>query len=778
MADTPNVNTKTLANEASSIASKAASVESQPTPKEPVASVSEEVDVLEEPTKEDVVKAIKESDSLITAVESVAAMYAIPSTHIIQDDSQNSIKVVRDNILVPSTDSKPTDNAKAIVQSIGAVLDYISQRVDNKINKFQNNNIAKAEAIESIKNNSDPSKGRVISRHVDANGDEVLVYDSGLVDLANTKEAHAKVDELRAAGEIPDHKYDPDEYNKKVDTDYFSDEDVTAGVDMSAGSNTVNDTSLGTNLNMDTSVSTPTETDIGNAVGESYTFINAIAARGDTCHLGYELLQEAGFDFVKPVNMILESDDNKKKAYDVQHMKFDNKNLLQAIKYFNEARAEQKDVPNGELNIEQFMNNKNYQKGVDCLNKQFNIHLNIRFFSTKDKISNASTPLYNDIKPKLTISKSKGFQLGGLAIDVFVINDMLTDEAPKDISLFGQHFASTLCHEFFHNIMCVLTNSRAEFTASLTTTLEIAQTLPTAKSRRAIISNFVKSIDDFNGIKLNAISRRAIIKHLTVMSTIAHDEAALNAYAKTVATSPSEIDTIIAKFESRVTKMRKKAYNGGNGALIFAGLIVVGGLIGSLATMNPSVGMACTAVALSLAVPTALIKDARKQALEEVKRGSIKDLEEHWCDMFASMYNVPTTFFLGFGKMFNPVDATTQQIKKWNDLEREFMQLSFGTYPTLMERNHAAVKCAKKALESDVKLDPSIKKYLEWVVETFSGSLDINIDDEYTKSTFDPKTAEDLDRHIDALINRANIHVTESDLSWLNSFDINNDYLD
>jgi hypothetical protein len=146
--------------------------------------------------------------------------------------------------------------------------------------------------------------------------------------------------------------------------------------------------------------------------------------------------------------------------------------------------------------------------------------------------------------------------------------------------------------------------------------------------------------------------------------------------------------------------------------------------------------------------------------------------------MFASMYNVPTTFFLGFGKMFNPADATTQQIKKWNDLEREFMQLSFGTYPTLMERNHAAVKCAKKALESDVKLDPAIKKYLEWVVETFSGSLDINIDDEYTKSTFDPKTAEDLDRHIDALINRANIHVTESDLSWLNSFDINNDYLD
>ena len=99
------------------------------------------------PSKEDVTQAIKESGTLITAVESVAAMYAIPSSHIINDPSLNSIKVVRDNILVPSTNSKPTENGKAIVQAIGAVLDYISQRVDNKVNQFQNNNIAKAEAI-------------------------------------------------------------------------------------------------------------------------------------------------------------------------------------------------------------------------------------------------------------------------------------------------------------------------------------------------------------------------------------------------------------------------------------------------------------------------------------------------------------------------------------------------------------------------------------------------------------------------------------------------------
>jgi hypothetical protein len=143
------------------------------------------------------------------------------------------------------------------------------------------------------------------------------------------------------------------------------------------------------------------------------------------------------------------------------------------------------------------------------------------------------------------------------------------------------------------------------------------------------------------------------------------------------------------------------------------------------------------------------------------------------------MYNLPTTFFIGYGvNEISPSDMTVEQLKKWNNLEREAMALRMGHYPTTLERCHSAVKYAKKTLDSGVQLDPSIKKYLEWVVETFSGTLELDIDTIYNKATFDPKTAEDLDLHIDHLINRGNIQVTESDFSWLNALGENDTILD
>lgn len=749
------------------------------------------------PSKEDVTQAIKESGTLITAVESVAAMYAIPSSHIINDPSLNSIKVVRDNILVPSTNSKPTENGKAIVQAIGAVLDYISQRVDNKVNQFQNNNIAKAEAIESIKNNADPSKGKVISRHVDANGDEVLVYDSGLVDLANTKEAHAKVDELRAAGQIPNYEYDPEAINKKVDTDYFSDaDDIGTDVDMNASStpdtgsdstssvDVVKDSSLG-DLNMGSSVpSTPTETNIG-SVTEYATYIDAIAARGDTRHLGYELMQEAGFDFVKPVNMILESDDGKKKnasPYQVQHMKFDNSNLLKAIKFMNEARKEQKDTPNDKLDIEKFINSKNYLKAIDALNTQFNIRLNIRHWSKKGSSeTNAYTTTWNDLKRKMTISKSKGFQLGGQPIDVFIINTAMTDDAPRDISLFGQHYIALLCHEIFHNIMAVIADSNAEFNATFTTTMTIAETLPTAKARRKLISNFVNTLDTFNGSKLNIVTRRLLVKQLVTLSAISRDDKAIDTFMKALKENPSseDIDKMIRRLSSNVATARKSIYGSKPGYYITAGLFITVGLIAGVASgLWPLVILGFGAGAGVIGIGETN-RRGKIETIESYKRGKLRDYEEHWCDMFAAMYNLPTTFFIGYGvNEISPSDMTIEQLKKWNNLEREALALRMGHYPTTLERCHSAVKYAKKTLDSGVQLDPSIKKYLEWIVETFSGTLELDIDTTYNKATFDPKTAEDLDLHIDHLINRGNIQVTESDFSWLNTLGENDTILD
>ena len=154
------------------------------------------------PTKEAVESAINNSKSLVEALESVAAMYQIPSENIIVDDRMNSIRVTGDSIITPDR-KNPSANTKAIVCAIGAVLDNISQRIDQKLTTYQTNEIKQNKLIASQKT-PDPSKGEVIGRYYASDGSEIIAYSSGLVDMDNTPAANAKVNELRATKQIPD----------------------------------------------------------------------------------------------------------------------------------------------------------------------------------------------------------------------------------------------------------------------------------------------------------------------------------------------------------------------------------------------------------------------------------------------------------------------------------------------------------------------------------------------------------------------------------------------
>ena len=151
-------------------------------------------------------QAIKESADLVTALEMVGAMYGIPAENIIEDSSLKSIKVVNDNIIAPPL-KNPSGNTKAIMCSIGSVLDYISQRIDDKLNNYQANEIHERKRDEAVRREANPAKGVVIGRHTDDNGDEIIVYNTGMIDMPNTREAQRKVDELRQNSQIP--TYDP-----------------------------------------------------------------------------------------------------------------------------------------------------------------------------------------------------------------------------------------------------------------------------------------------------------------------------------------------------------------------------------------------------------------------------------------------------------------------------------------------------------------------------------------------------------------------------------------
>lgn len=721
---------------------------------------------LDVPSKNEVISKINESDNLVTAVESVAAMYNIPSSCIVEDPTADRMSVTNGHIVVPSNStSKPSDNGKVIVQSIGALLDYISQRADDKLNRFQATNIRNGINKENIANMADPSKGNIVASQIDANGDPVIVYDSGLADMEATPEAHETFDKMQskpAAGvniDNPGYSY----FTKEED-------DITGGLDIS-GTNTPSDVGTGPETLVATNDST-TETDISGEIKEEGFLLDAIGQRGNTRHLGYDIMQKQGFNFVKPCDFFVESATKKKNrqttALGIEHMKFDNTKLLKAIALMNAVRKEQSGGK-GRINIETMINHPKYQEAIDCLNDQFNARLNIRFIKTDTGKNSEFTTIYNDIKTHLTISKSKGFQLGGLPIDIFVVNTAVDEDAPDDTSLFGQHVISVICHEIFHNIMAVLKSKESQFTAALVETMSLAKDIPSASNRRKLITNFVNTLDEFGGVKMNMLTKRAIIKHLTYLSTICHDEQAVREYEKAIKNKKvDDINEQIKRMEKRVRKIKIQTY--GPGRYIIPAALTIGTFIG-LAAADVSFPVFAILFGLSTGSlwGTAISHMVQIDTIKKFKDGTIKNYEEHWCDMFAACYNLPVTFFM-VGKPRTGVanDYATETLKHFNDLEREAMQLMLIKYPTTSERNQAAVKYAKKTLDSKVKLDPAIKKYLEWIIKNYSKTLDMDIDEIYSKGTFDPKTAEDLDNHIEKLIGSANIQVTESDLSWLN----------
>jgi len=718
-----------------------------------------------------VTKAVSECGDLISALECVGAMYGIPPSNIIADDTATSIRVVNDNIIAPPM-KKSIGNTKAIVCAIGGVLDYISQRIDDKLSEYQLDCIAKGNETDAIAN-ANPAKGKCIGRYIASDGSEILAYDTGLVDMPNSPAAAMKVKELRMSNVIPNIDLDNPLMRKPS---YFSDEDdITNGVDMNASpdvpADTIGATDIGDTNNM------------ANNIQESCRYIDLIDRFNGTTNLGYELLKKQGFDYVKPIQSIVqEADDNSKrpriKPEEIKHMKFDNTNIQKAIEFFNAARDEQSDVKNGKMDIDKFINSKNYQNGINCLNKQFNTRINLRWFDIKNEATPmVGTSVMNDIKNKLTISKSKGFQLGGLPIDIVCDKHAFENMAPNDLEIFGQNMVSIICHEIFHNIACVMRRETATTGLSLMATLNLASNTKTVKDRRIIISNYVNSLDEqYKGKLINKIAKKQMIKNLMALASIQDDEKLVKEF-RNVSKAKSKnndsdtyIDNLIKKYKKEVKK-HKAGHKAGRLVLELvatAGSIVISSILpaGTSTLITSTVGFATWYFGLIFI--TEAITDVAMIGIHK-KYSQINLYEEYYCDLFAGMYQLPIKFFVGISKKkYTPNDFDKEKVNELAMLEKEYYQAIMSSYPTTMERSYAGVKIAKKLLENK-DLDSETRKYCQWIVDNFSSLETTQIEEIYNKTTFNPKEADDLDKHLEELINDNEVVLTESFIMWLNS---------
>lgn len=698
--------------------------------------------------KECVEKKISESSTLIEALESVGAMYGIPPTNIIEDDRLKGIRVQGDTILAPDR-GNPSANTRSIVCAIGAVLDNISQRIDQKLNTFQNTQIKQNIAIASQRA-ADPSKGDVVGRFTDANGAEIIAYSTGLVDMDCTPEANAKVKELRDTKQIPDIEQDV-----QKSTGYFSDEDdVMADVSTT----TADDTSF------DTDSSTM---NIAEQIGESAYHLDLFNEFNESTSLGYDMLRSYGFDYVDRTHAIIQEADGDSSGADmsqIRHMRFDNSEILKAINLFNEAKEELGEVES--IPVFKLMRSDKWKDGIRALEKQFDCLLDVDYSDSDHP--NMGTLIDMDMKrPKLKISKSKGFQLSGTKIRIIIQGDMLDIFTRKrGENLFGQSLISVFLHEIFHNITQMLRYYNAEFIGTMSSAMMLATSTKNVKARRAVLSNAVKTMDCFDGKKLNIITRKKLVRELLQITALQYDMKAIEELKKKIESSESsaeQVDEYIKQLEEAMNGVQETLKRNDKTTTKIANKIcLVLGIISAFgafltAGLTMLIAIPCLAYWNSTWMTSEKLEKAMKEYLSHPNK------EEYYCDIFAGIYQLPVSFFLaGFDKGVTAKEVDTDVVKKLQSLEVDLYKIMFATYPTDAERSYAGMRIAKKILESGEVIPDEVKEYCQWVVDNYKSLEDAGIKENHNAATFNPEEAEDLDAHIERIINNGEVTVTES----------------
>ena len=708
--------------------------------------------------------AINRSSNLAEVMECVGAMYGIPSSNILVDDTMKSVKVVNDNIICPSNVGAGS-NINTVMRSIGAVLDQISSRINDKVTNLQISNIEQGKESDEVASRSDPSKGKVVATHKDANGDLVLVYDSGIIDAAHTAAGIAKAAELRNTGNIP--AMDP---LTKSKPSYFTDED-----DLMKGVN-------------DTPTVTATEYCISSIINESDYFIDAVSRFGGTSNLGHAILTYHGYDCVQPtMNVVQEAAESTSKKInpeEIKYMKFDNSKIYKAIEYLNEARKKQTFLKNVEdLDVETFVRDPDYQKAIDCLEDQFDCKLSIKWIHATKPESFAGTEIISsEYRTKLTVSKSKGFQLGGAPINIYIVEDGVTELISDKPELFGQGFISIMLHEIFHNIAGIMRYENAQFVTTLTVAIEEACETRDPKVRRMILEKYVNTLNTQMNGKLNRTTKKIMVKRMMVLIAAKSDAKLMaqytNALDKDSKKNPDSSDPNkkLQKATSIYAKAIKKADREVKSAKSIAVLEIV---LGSICIVT-SLFISFTPLMFASFITGFLggynltkgiidLAGVNKYKKFMQKYKNSKQMEEYYCDLMSGMYQLPQRFFTGYplvDKKYTANEFDQETLDEWVKIEKLFYEAMAASYPTTSERTWTGVTIAKKLLECK-NLDKNVEEYLKWVVDNNDNILKSNIKDDYNSVTFDPEEAEDLDKHMTALIKNNKVTVTEAAIEAL-----------
>lgn len=501
-------------------------------------------------------------------------------------------------------------------------------------------------------------------------------------------------------------------------------------------------------------------------------------------------------------HMIMESDDSldlssfqcfqeglfpaKSKEFDV--FNFDNKHLMKAIKYFNKAYSElplkkypdfleyKKAEYNGDLNKAKELypkginselktevanwqkTSKSYRDAFIEIEKQFNIKFCIM---RSDKISSIGTiPKLITMKEgqgKLTISKEKGFQLGGMIVNLIIGPEYLLYLAPENPNMFGQNFTGIMLHEIYHNIVRMVEVRNTDLYKNIKKTFADSPNDLSPKEINKNTTSFInRFISDFDISKMEFKKDKAT-RLLRVLSNIKDNPVALDKFEKDINNNEvPDADKELDKYIDTLNQLSKRIRFNRTKHIIKVVCIILGTAICA------GTGAVAGAVVGSVYLALLSLKMIMKKVVMFLVGGSERLQEEYFCDLFAAMYKLPV-HFTSFKRQIELNKINPDKIKEINKADMELSKTLKDPHPLIYDRELASYRIAKQMLaDKNIKLKKDVRKYLEYIVKTNEGIEDLDVPRGEYADKIDPEAAADLRKTMKDFIEKTGVTVTES----------------
>lgn len=396
-------------------------------------------------------------------------------------------------------------------------------------------------------------------------------------------------------------------------------------------------------------------------------------------------------------------------------------------------------------------------KGFNELKEQFNCKFTINL-TTKSGTGTylLRFPQENKIN-KITVSKTKGFQLDNLPIMLAINVKQILDIVPFNKKLFGQTFVGIILHEIYHNIVHCLDLRNKRLHTDIKKTFISNNENESKESIMSKIKSFISRFKSSYNVKDIELNDDKTENRLFVLTQISDNVNAMRQFEKDVKDSNDEtadmqeLDAYIKRLKAiKTTVSVAKGIHIASCvcAVLLAGIGFVFGV--TAAAIAGTIGLVCIALSMLLKTVRSLLGV------------SVGVKEEYFCDLFAAMYKLPI-HLTSYNRQIALNKRYSDKVSDIRGLSNDISKKIKDPHPETFNRELVSYRVAKQILDSGQSLEPEIRDYLQYIVNLHDGIEDVNVPYSKTQARkLDPEAAKDLQKTLDEFVRKSGVSVTES----------------